>query len=96
MCGGLRVGGLWGLMGRRMGGKLGGLMTIRGREGVERVGMREVTGLINGLGGWVSKKGGERKVAVCLSNSVELMVCVFGELAFFLAHIYLYKAPRER
>ena len=70
--------------------KRGKMMTLRGREEVERD-WGDVTQDINAVGAWVKGRKEGASVAVCLSNSVELMVCVFGEFrqAIALSHVVL-------
>ncbi len=60
-------------------GKTGKLMTVRGREEVMEHAMADVTQDINAVGAWVRGRKEGASVAVCLSNSVELLVCIFGE-----------------
>ena len=59
-------------------GNRGELRVVLGRERVEVVGWEKGTEMINAFGGSV-KTWGVKKVGVCLSNSVELLVCVFCE-----------------
>ena len=59
-------------------GKLGKVATVLGREKVMERDMAEVSQWVNGVGWWMQEKG-VGKVAVALSNSVELLVCVFGK-----------------
>ena len=64
--------------------KVGKVLVVRGREEVKTIEMGSVTESINGLGSWVRGKKEGASVAVCLSNSVELLVCVFGKSTIFL------------
>ena len=60
-------------------GKVGKVVTVLGREKVVQTEMAEVSQWVNGAGWWMKEKRVER-VAIALSNSVELLVLVFGEL----------------
>ena len=60
------------------GSKLGKILTVLGREKVVVHESSEVTEEINAVGAWI-KKENVSKVAVCSSNSVELLVLVFGK-----------------
>ena len=79
--GGVGVDGVAGADGEN--GKVGRLVTVRGKEEVVERGMGDVTAEVNAVGAWVKgrkkEEEEEARVAVCLSNSVELLVCVFGE-----------------
>lgn len=60
-------------------GRVGKLMTVRGRDEVAEHAMADVTQDINAVGAWVKGRKEGARVAVCLSNSVELLVCIFGK-----------------
>lgn len=55
------------------------ISTVLGTEKVIQHDLREVTKDINVVGGFVKKNGGG-KVAVCLSNSIELVETIFGAI----------------
>ena len=69
-------------------GKRGELRVVLGREMVEVVAWERGTEMINAVGrsvkGWKSKRMG-----VCLSNSVELLVCVFGVWIALIGYLSL-------
>lgn len=54
------------------------IMTVLGIEKVVQHDLKEMTKEINVIGTFIKKQGGSR-VAVCLSNSVELLESVFGK-----------------
>lgn len=59
--------------------KVGKLYTLKGKDTATPIEMKELARIVNASGSFArSKVSGEGKVAVCLSNSVELLACIFG------------------
>jgi hypothetical protein len=59
-------------------GEKGKILTVLGREKVVEHSLEDLTVGINVVGQYVKRNNGQ-SVAVCLSNSVELLSVVFGE-----------------
>lgn len=59
------------------------ITTVLGTEKVVQHDLKEMTKEINVIGNFVKNQGGA-KVAVCLSNSVELLEAIFGERTIHL------------
>jgi hypothetical protein len=66
------------------GSKVGKIWTLLGTDKAVATEMSEVMRVVNAMGSFLKLKAAKGQVAICLSNSVELLACIFGMLLFML------------
>lgn len=71
--------------------KVGKLLTLTGKDQSTATEMKELMRLVNAAGLFLKSRigGADGKVAVCLSNGVEMLACIFGTPPLYLSGILL-------